>query len=122
MRQHEPNEERLALAGGRARRRNLFLRVRNREIRAVRAIEGTPGGTIALARIAQDLTITILDFDGGGFLQRGFHPAIEPDLGVGKRRIGVVRRRNLRFQSLHALSARRGDGDRELGDFVLHCF
>ena len=85
----------------------------------MRPVERAAGGGVARAVVLEHGAIAILDLDRRMLRQELLHPAVERDLGGGKRRGGIAARRERRLQSPHRLGPQRRDRDRKLGGLVL---
>ena len=117
--ENETDEQRLLLAGRGIGCGNLLVRVRDGEIAQVRAVERAVGRGIACAIFSEHRAIAVLHLDGGRKRHESFHPAVERDLGRGKRRAGMFARSKGCLQPADGFYPRCRHGDREFRGFVL---
>ena len=118
MRQHQPDQQRLLLAGGGVAGRHVLWREDHLQIGEMRTVERTACRSVPRAAVAQYLPVAILHRGGGLAEQRVFHPAVEHDLR-GRKRGSFSPRAQHRREFCRGLAARRRHRNREFGGFAL---
>ena len=86
MRQHQTNQQRFLLSGRGLGGCYIFAGMADRKIAEMRAIESAAGRGIARAILAQESTVTILNFHRWILGNEHFHPAVESKLSCRKLR------------------------------------
>ena len=119
MGQHEADEERLLLAGRGVGGGDAFRAMHDVEVGEMRPGERAPGRGVARAALAKLAAIAVLDRDRGLLHEHRLHPAVERDLGPGKRRVRVLAGIERALQAAHRLGAPGRDRDPDLGGLVL---
>ena len=84
MRQHDPDEQGLLLAGGRQRGRHVLGPVADHEIGAMRSLERPAGGAVAVALGGEPVAKPFLDLDRREACQHFFHQARQRQVGARK--------------------------------------
>ena len=119
MREHQPDQQRLLLAGRGLRRGRALGAVKRDEIGQMRADQRAPGRRVAAAIVAQRRAVAILGGERGMFAAEALDFALERDFGPGERRSVVARRCDRGPQPRDAFDPRRGDRDAEFGGLAL---
>ena len=120
MRQHEPDEERLLLAGGGLGCRHVLRAVAHGEVRRLRADQRAARGAVARTALAQPGPVEILDVDGRAMGQLGFQRAFEREARPGEGRGIVPPCRDEGREAFDGFAPGGGHGHAGFGDLALY--
>ena len=119
MGEHQPDQQRLLLAGRGAARLALLGAMQYDEIAGLRPDQGASGGGVAGAIVAQQGAVeSSASSAGRSAIRRSISPSSAMS-AQGKGEFVVASGGDHRGEPLHGLAASGGDGDGQFGDFAL---